>query len=246
MKYFYGMRLRGFAPGCQPMEGFLGRVFDGNKKYHDVLMYENPLDKEYIRHFSLTPLYAYEYTDNTGEETIHTFDTMEECTEALAKTLDGVYEKYCAENNSWDVTWINRLLDCGNTSEVYVPGTDKFARCEIQRPVRPIYELIKEQNKKPIRIGNLIFRIEGVNCLDDEDIDKKVAYDDDEAYSYKERYEKAIAELTRDTEGMTLNEAQKYYKDNTDDDNANYYGDWIYVYTKSFEKNYLSFGVRMD
>ena len=246
MKYFYGMRLRGFSPGCQPMGYLLGRVFDGNKKYHDVLMYEYALDKRDIEHFSLTPLYAYEYTDNTGEETIHTFDTLEECTKALTECLEGIYDELCDKNPSWDVTWLNRYLDCSNTSEVYVPGTDIFSRCEIHMPANPISELIKEQHKKPIRVGNLIFRLDGVNCLENEDVNRKIAYDDDEAYSYKERYEKAIEELARDTEGMTLEEAKKYYKDNTDDDNANYYGDWIYIYTKSFEKNYLSFGVRMD
>lgn len=44
--YKYGMRLRGFAPFCQPMNGLL-MAEDGDKKYHDYLYYERKLtDKE--------------------------------------------------------------------------------------------------------------------------------------------------------------------------------------------------------
>lgn len=44
--YKYGMRLRGFAPLCQPMNGLL-TAEDGDKKYHDYLYYERKLtDKE--------------------------------------------------------------------------------------------------------------------------------------------------------------------------------------------------------
>ena len=54
-EYYYGMRLRGFSPGCQPKEGlikcldsksarFLKRL-DG-RVYHDVLVYSRPLNPE--------------------------------------------------------------------------------------------------------------------------------------------------------------------------------------------------------
>lgn len=36
--YLYGMRLRGFSPGCQPMVGLLGRVMD----WCDVCKYNPP------------------------------------------------------------------------------------------------------------------------------------------------------------------------------------------------------------
>ena len=44
----YGMRLRGFAPGCQPKEGFLLAADDNAfGKYHDLLVYNRKLtDKE--------------------------------------------------------------------------------------------------------------------------------------------------------------------------------------------------------
>lgn len=45
--YRYGMRLRGFSPGCQPKEGFIERQDDTTGKYHDILVYDRPLsDKE--------------------------------------------------------------------------------------------------------------------------------------------------------------------------------------------------------
>ena len=40
--YKYGMRLRGFSIGCQPMKGFWERQDDnGNydRRYHDILLY---------------------------------------------------------------------------------------------------------------------------------------------------------------------------------------------------------------
>ena len=52
--YEYGMRLRGFSPGCQPMEGFVLRCLDipieyHSKGYHDVLLYNRKLtDKELL------------------------------------------------------------------------------------------------------------------------------------------------------------------------------------------------------
>ena len=45
-KYKYGMRLRGFSIGCQPMNGLL-TAEDGDKKYYSYLYYERKLtDKE--------------------------------------------------------------------------------------------------------------------------------------------------------------------------------------------------------
>lgn len=48
MRYKYGMRLRGFSPGCQPMEGLIERRDDIiNRGYHDILIYDRKLtDKE--------------------------------------------------------------------------------------------------------------------------------------------------------------------------------------------------------
>ena len=42
-EYKYGMRLRGFSPGCQPKEGFIRREDDTTGRYHDILIYNRQL-----------------------------------------------------------------------------------------------------------------------------------------------------------------------------------------------------------
>lgn len=37
LTYIYGMRLRGYSPGCQPKEGLVMRLDDRTGKYHDKL-----------------------------------------------------------------------------------------------------------------------------------------------------------------------------------------------------------------
>ena len=45
--FVYGMRLRGFSLGCQPMKGFVERLDDTTGKYYDLLVYDRQLtDKE--------------------------------------------------------------------------------------------------------------------------------------------------------------------------------------------------------
>lgn len=54
MEYKYGMRLRGFSPGAQPMNGFIRRENADDtsiklygRRYHDILVYDRKLtDKE--------------------------------------------------------------------------------------------------------------------------------------------------------------------------------------------------------
>ena len=49
----YGMRLRGFSLGCQPMNGFIRRHNDPSNKYYDIIEYDRKLTKEEIEHYSL-------------------------------------------------------------------------------------------------------------------------------------------------------------------------------------------------
>ena len=42
--YKYGMRLRGFSPACQPMAGLVRREGDPTGRYHDILIYDRPLN----------------------------------------------------------------------------------------------------------------------------------------------------------------------------------------------------------
>ena len=54
MEFKYGMRLRGFSIGCQPMDGFLRR--EDSTKYHDVLVYGRQLTEQEVYAYDLDEL----------------------------------------------------------------------------------------------------------------------------------------------------------------------------------------------
>lgn len=56
MRTYYGMRIRGFSVGCQPMEGFIERLDSRSDDYYDIIVYDRELTDDEIRHYSLTPL----------------------------------------------------------------------------------------------------------------------------------------------------------------------------------------------
>lgn len=56
MEHRYGMRLRGFSPGCQPKEGLLRREDDPTGKYWDILVYDRILTDQEIRSYDLDPI----------------------------------------------------------------------------------------------------------------------------------------------------------------------------------------------
>lgn len=47
------MRLRGFAPLCQPKEGFIRREDDQTGRYHDIIVYNRELTVEELRDYEL-------------------------------------------------------------------------------------------------------------------------------------------------------------------------------------------------
>lgn len=49
----YGMRLRGFSPGCQPMSGLLERKDDESGRYYDILIYDRELSDRELEDFEL-------------------------------------------------------------------------------------------------------------------------------------------------------------------------------------------------
>lgn len=53
MMFLYGMRLRGFSPGCQPKDGFVERQDDVTGKYHDILVYNRELTTEELKNYEL-------------------------------------------------------------------------------------------------------------------------------------------------------------------------------------------------
>lgn len=54
--YKYGMRLRGFSIGCQPMNGFYERADDPTGRYYDILVYDRMLTGDEVADYELTYL----------------------------------------------------------------------------------------------------------------------------------------------------------------------------------------------
>lgn len=52
-EYKYGMRLRGFAPMCQPKEGFIRREDSPHRQYYDILVYDRELTEKELRDYEL-------------------------------------------------------------------------------------------------------------------------------------------------------------------------------------------------
>ena len=53
MMFLYGMRLRGFSPGCQPKDGLVERQDDVTGKYYDILVYNRELTTEELNNYEL-------------------------------------------------------------------------------------------------------------------------------------------------------------------------------------------------
>ena len=51
--YVYGMRLRGFSPGCQPMKNLKSRTDDPKGRYYDLLVYSEPLSEKDVSDYEL-------------------------------------------------------------------------------------------------------------------------------------------------------------------------------------------------
>ena len=49
----YGMRLRGFSPGCQPMTGLIERTDDVLNEYYDILVYDHALTLQEMAEYEL-------------------------------------------------------------------------------------------------------------------------------------------------------------------------------------------------
>ena len=58
MEYKYGMRLRGFSIGCQPMRGLIRREDDNTGRYHDILVYDRRLSEDEIDSYELSAITA--------------------------------------------------------------------------------------------------------------------------------------------------------------------------------------------
>ncbi len=84
MKYTYGMKLRGFSIGCQPMNGFVERKEDTSGKYHDLLIYDRELTQEELNRYDLDLIES----ENKMKETKATVIPMIEQLESLFSKLN--------------------------------------------------------------------------------------------------------------------------------------------------------------
>ena len=53
LTYIYGMRLRGYSPGCQPKDGLIMRLDDRTGKYYDKLAYDRKLTEKEVSNYEL-------------------------------------------------------------------------------------------------------------------------------------------------------------------------------------------------
>lgn len=67
-KYKYGMRLRGFSIGCQPLGGLRDVKDDPTGRYYDILIYDRMLEQYEIDGFELTYLGAEEHNESKGSD----------------------------------------------------------------------------------------------------------------------------------------------------------------------------------
>lgn len=51
--FMYGMRLRPFSIGCQPMNGLIRAEDDKTGKYHNILVYNMPLEDRELEDYEL-------------------------------------------------------------------------------------------------------------------------------------------------------------------------------------------------
>ena len=51
--YTYGMRLRGYSIGCQPIDGFVAADDDVLQEYHNILYYDRKLSDEDCKNYDL-------------------------------------------------------------------------------------------------------------------------------------------------------------------------------------------------
>ena len=51
--YEYGMRLRGYSPGCQPMQGLMVARMESGSRYHENLIYDRELSERELEDYEL-------------------------------------------------------------------------------------------------------------------------------------------------------------------------------------------------
>jgi len=77
-------------------------------------------------------MFRVEYYDTvTPDDTNLEFETEKDMYEWINETMETWYENLCEQHPDADVVWLNRLLDSGNETEIYIPDTSITVSCKI-------------------------------------------------------------------------------------------------------------------
>ena len=106
MEFKYGMRLRGFSIGCQPMKGFLRR--EDSTKYHDVLAYDRQLTEQEIKDYELDALTWFALQETAGDPWDNGTHDYEDAVQMLLEQGHGLIAvidedtNYCVQEIAYD------------------------------------------------------------------------------------------------------------------------------------------------
>ena len=108
MEFRYGMRLRGFSPGCQPMNGFLRRDDDTTGKYHDILVYDRQLTEQEVYAYGLDELTWFALQETAGDPWDNGTHDYEDAVRMLLEQGHGLIAvidedtNYCVQEITYD------------------------------------------------------------------------------------------------------------------------------------------------
>ena len=108
MEFRYGMRLRGFSPGCQPMNGFLRRDDDTTGKYHDILVYDRQLTEQEVYAYGLDELTWFALQETAGDPWDNGTHDYEDAVRMLLEQGHGLIAvidedtNYCVQEINYD------------------------------------------------------------------------------------------------------------------------------------------------
>lgn len=108
MEFRYGMRLRGFSPGCQPMNGFHRREDDVTGKYHDILVYGRQLTEQEIGDYELDALTWFAVQEDSTDAWDNGSHYYDEAVEMLLEQGHGLIAvinedtNYCVQEITYD------------------------------------------------------------------------------------------------------------------------------------------------
>ena len=60
------------------------------------------------------------------------FETVEEACKWIEREMQDWWDLFCEQYPDADVIWLNRLLDCGDTTEIYIPDTNICINCTLK------------------------------------------------------------------------------------------------------------------